>query len=181
MNQTETEKLLTIIQRSYPNHFKEFDSDVFEAQTRLWQRSLADYSYRDIAYAFEMWINTQKFPPTLAEFKHTVVKLSKPTALLSPETAWETVSNAVRKYGSYGQERAFATFSEPIKRAVRNVGGWQKICQTELGQPWDFLRKNFLECYKDFSTIENQQYLLPESVLHQLQQMTDQKQLESKK
>ena len=179
----ETEKLLTAIQQSYPIYFKEFNAESFEGQAKLWQRSLANHEYRDVVNAFEIWLNTEKYPPSLAEFKPVVARFKNPEAFLSPERAWELVTTAVRKYGSYNSERAFATFSEPIKRAVRNIGGWQKICQTDLGREWDFLRKNFIETYQDFSQEAKEQELLPASVLHRLQEMTGQskqERLESK-
>lgn len=160
---------MNIIQRSYPNFFKEFDHEAFEVQAKLWHRSLAECEYRDVVMAFEYWINTEKYPPSLAEFKPLVVKTKNPQAFISPERAWEAVDSAVRRFGSYNQEKAFQTFSEPIKRAVRAVGGWQKICSTELGRDWDFLRKNFTDAFNDFSQDDREQHLLPTAVLKQLQ------------
>lgn len=158
----------------YPIAFKGFNPENFESQVNLWHRSLADCDYKDVVNAFEIWLNTEKYPPTLAEFKPVVLRFRNPDVFISPERAWEIVSNAVRKFGSYNSERAFETFSEPIKRAVRNVGGWQKICQTELGREWDFLRKNFIDVYQDFSQDAKEQELLPASVLHRLQELTKQ-------
>lgn len=172
---------MNTIQRSYPNFFKEFDHEAFEVQAKLWYRSLADYNYRDIVTAFEFWINTEKYPPSLAEFKEIVVKIKNPQSNISGERAWEQVNNAVRRFGSYNQDKAFATFSEPIKRAVRNVGGWQKICQTELGREWDFLRKNFIDVYNDFNAENRENELLPTPVLHRLQELMRQNQLEKPK
>lgn len=160
----------------YPIAFKDFNPENFEAQVNLWQRSLADCEYRDVVNAFEIWLNTEKYPPTLAEFKPVVIRFTNPGAFLSSQKAWETVTIAVRKYGSYNSERAFETFSEPIKRAVRNVGGWQKICQTELGRDWDFLRKNFIDAYDDFGQETKEQELLPISVLERLYEITGEKQ-----
>ena len=162
---------------SYPTFFKDFNVENVEVQVNLWQRSLADCEYRDVVNAFEIWLNTEQYPPSLGQFKPLVAKLRNPSAFISPERAWETVTIAVRKYGSYNSERAFETFTEPIKRAVRYVGGWQKICQTELGRDWDFLRKNFVEAYEDFGQEVKQQELLPVAVLHRLQEMTGQTQL----
>ena len=176
---------MTIIQRSYPNFFKEFDVEAFEVQTKLWQRSLADFEYRDIVHAFEYWINTEKYPPSLAEFKPIILRFKNPNSIVSPERAWEVVDSAVRKFGSYNQEKAFATFSEPIKRAVRAVGGWNKICSTELGRDWDFLKRNFIEAFNDFGLEAREQELLPTPILHRLQEAMKlekpQQQLEQKK
>jgi hypothetical protein len=130
-------------------------------------------------HAFELWVNTEIHPPNLAQFKPTVAKLRNPEKFISPEKAWEDVSSAVRRFGSYNEVQAFSTFTEPIKRAVRAIGGWQKVCQTELGREWDFLRKNFMDSYKDFNIEEKEQVLLPVSVLQRLQQQPV-KQLENK-
>lgn len=110
-----------------------------------------------------------------------VKKQRSPEKFISAEKAWEIVDYAVRKFGSYNQEKAYTTFTEPIKRAVRNVGGWQKVCQTELGQPWEFLRKNFISAYKEFNAEHREQVMLPESILLRLQEMSGEKQLEHKK
>lgn len=171
MNTQETAQLLTIIQKSYPTFHKDFDPEVFDFQVKLWARSLADYTLLQCKMAFEKWVNTQGFPPQLNQFKETLVTTIKPNSIISPEKAWEAVSDAVKRFGSYGQEKAFQTFSEPTKRAVRNIGGWQKICETELGQKWDFLRKNFIETYKEFSTSETEQYLLPPDTLRRIQEL----------
>lgn len=158
----------------YPNYFKDFSVENVEFQINMWHRSLADCEIHDVMNAFEVWINTEERPPTLPKFKPVISRFKNPNTFMSPERAWEIVSDAVRKYGSYNSERAFATFSEPIKRAVRNIGGWQKICQTELGREWDFLRKNFIEAYQDFGQESREQELLPASILHRLQELTKQ-------
>jgi hypothetical protein len=178
MNRQETEKLLTVILNAYPTFFRDFTPENFEIQANLWQNSLADCDYQDAVNAFKLWFNTEEYPPTLPKFKPVIMRFRNPSAFISPERAWEIVSDAVRKYGSYNSEQAFATFSEPIKRAVRNIGGWQKICQTELGRDWDFLRKNFIDVYQDFSQEVKEQELLPVSVLHRLQEVTGQKKQE---
>jgi hypothetical protein len=177
LNRQETEKLLTIIQKCYKkntsdsvNNRKEFDVEAFEVQVTFWQRSLADYNWTECITAFEYWINTEEYIPTLSEFKPIVARFRKPESFISPERAWEVVSEAVKRFGSYNSEEAFKTFSEPIKRAVRNVGGWQKICETKLGEPWDHLRRNFMLAFNDFDQEIQEQEILPISILRRLQQ-----------
>lgn len=176
----ETEKLLTLIQNFYPNHFKDFDPEMIEIQAKLWQRSLSEYTWAEVMTTFEVWVNTEIYPPRLAEFKPLVAKYKNPSAFVSPERAWEVVDSAVRRFGSYNQEKAFKTFSEPIRRAVRAIGGWQKVCSTELGRDWDFLKKNFIEAFTDFGQDAKEQELLPQSVLNRLQELSQSK-LESPK
>lgn len=118
--------------------------------------------------ALEYWINTQDKAPKISQFKPIIAKLKNPEAFTSPEKAWEVVNSAVKRFGSYGPEKAFETFSEPIKRAVQSVGGWQRICETELYK-WDWLRKNFMDAYNDFGQEVKEQELLPTEILHKLQ------------
>lgn len=163
---------MTIIQKTYPNFFRDFDPEAIEIQSTFWRRSLAEYGWSEVMTAFDYWINTQDRPPSLAQFKAIVAKLKNPEAFISPERAWEAVDSAVRCFGSHRSQEALSTFTEPIKRAVQSVGGWQKICETNLGQSWDFLRKNFMEAYNDFGLETKEQELLPTQVLHRLQQMS---------
>lgn len=143
----------------------------------MWQNIFSDVTYQEMFTAFNAWFATEVFPPAPVNLNELIKRFHSPQTFISPETAWEGVNSAVKRFGSYNQAKAFATFSEPTRRAVNNIGGWQKVCQTELGQPWEFLRKNFIECYKEFNSDNKQQALLPESVLHRLQELTAQKQI----
>lgn len=164
--------MLTCIHQFYPNHFKkeDFNEDTFAFQRNIWQRGLSDFTYKECLTTLEIWLNQEKFPPTLAEFKPLIAKMKNPEAFISPEKSWETVHRAVRRFGWSNEAKALETFSEPIKRAVRAVGGWQRICSTPDGKEWDFLRKNFIECYEEFSSDTQEQFLLPPTILKQLQE-----------
>jgi hypothetical protein len=180
MDKPETEKLLIYIQKAYPNHFKDFDPETFEFQATLWHRALAEFSAKEGLAIFEYWANTEKFPPTLAEFKELAARSKNPIAFLSAEKAWETVDKAVRKFGWNNQDKAFNSLKPNVIRAVQSIGGWQKVCQTPLGQEWDFLKKNFKSAYDEWQEETQDQALLPPSVLSRLQEMAVHKALEHK-
>jgi hypothetical protein len=169
MNHEETVRLLTTIRSSYDIKF--FDEQAFEMQAKMWQRALVDVPLNEAATIFEIWVNTEERPPTLAAFKKLLAKNKNPELFQSAETAWETVDYAVRKYGWNNELKALETFSEPTKRAVRNIGGWQKICQTPLGNEWNFLRKDFINVYEDFSQNQKEEKLLPTQILRKIQQI----------
>lgn len=173
---------MTIIQKSYPTLFRDFDPEGFAIQTKLWGNAFYDFTFQECFAAFEIWLNTEVYPPQPVQLKNILKKIAQPKndLILSPEMAWETVDRAVRRYGSYGQEQAFNGFTEQTKRAVRNVGGWQRICSTELGKEWDFLRKNFIEAYNDFGADDKQQELLSTPILQRLQEMKQQHTLENR-
>jgi hypothetical protein len=177
MNTLEAGKLLTIIQTTYRNHFKDFDSEVLQLQANIWAKLFENISMEEAYTALMAWMATEKFPPTPAELIHLVSRNKRPEIFVSAEKAWEAVSEAVRRFGWNNQERALETFSGPIRRAINSIGGWQKICQTELGREWDFLRKNFMESFEEFGQEEKDQNLLPTTVLNRLAEMNGQAKL----
>lgn len=172
--------MLTYIRKTYPNQFKDFEPEDFEFQVTLWQRALAEFSAKESLAIFEYWANTEKFPPSLAEFKQLAAKAKNPAAFLSAEKAWETVDKAVRKFGWCNQDWAFKALQPNVIRAIKSIGGWQKICQTPIGQEWDFLKKNFKSAYDEWQEEIQDQALLPTNVLGRLQEMATQKALEHK-
>ena len=88
--------------KAYPTYFKDFNPEDFEVQAKLWQRSLTDHEYRDVVNAFEIWLNTEKYPPSLASLSLWWRDLKTRTPFYRLK-AWELVTTAVRKYGSYNQ------------------------------------------------------------------------------
>jgi hypothetical protein len=174
MNTQEAGKLLTIIQTTYRNHFKDFEVEMLALQHSIWAKLFENISMEEAYTALMAWMAKEKFPPTPAELIHLVSKNKRPEIFVSAEKAWEAVSEAVRRFGWNNQERAFETFSGPIRRAINSIGGWQKVCQTELGREWDFLRKNFMESFEEFGREDKDQTLLPTTVLNRLAEMNNQ-------
>ena len=170
---------MSIIQTSYKSHFRDFDDENFKLQINMWQKIFENVSFEEAYTAFMAWISTETFPPMPANLNELIKKAKNPNVFLSAEKAWEIVDRAVRKFGWANSERAFETFPPNVVRAVKSIGGWQKICQTPLGQEWDFLKKNFRAAYDEWQEEDQEQALLPTNVLTRLQTMS-QKQLETK-
>jgi Domain of unknown function (DUF6475) len=147
------------------------EEEIFEMQREIWQRSFAEYSYRDVMTAFEIWLTTEPFPPTVAELRRTVSKVKNPELFISAEKAWEQVATAVRKFGWCNESLALETLSSNAKRAIQNIGGWQKLCAANEKE-WDFRRKDFLEIYGEFEQEAQEQKLIPEHVIKRIQEET---------
>jgi hypothetical protein len=173
MNLDETKQLLSIIREVYPSR-NEFNPESFDVVAKMWQRVFHNVTFKDLGTAFEIWFAKEKFAPTPTELNRIVKSLQNPEAFISAETAWETVHKAVIRYGNPQEAKAFDTFTSRIKRAVKAVGGWQVICATPDGSQWNFLRKNFMEAYDEFSSVENDQLLLPPNTLKKIQERLEQ-------
>ena len=137
-------------------------------QRSMWQNVFSDCTYQELFTAFNVWLATEPFPPTLAHINELVKRARNPKAFVTAELAWETVGNAVRKYGWSNQEKAMDSFSPNIRRAIQNIGGWQKLCASNEKE-WDFRRKDFLSIYEEFVTETKNQELIPTNILKRLQ------------
>ena len=67
MNLEETHKLLTIMRAGYQNFHKnsDFDEELLMIQRGMWQNAFSDCSYEEVFTAFNIWLATEPFPPTL--------------------------------------------------------------------------------------------------------------------
>lgn len=154
----------------YQNFHKnsDFDEELFMIQRGMWQNAFSDCSYEEVFTAFNIWLATEPFPPTLFAINKLVKRNRNPESFVSAETAWEKVGNAVRRYGWSNQDKAMNTFSPNIRRAIQNIGGWQKLCASNEKE-WDFRRKDFLDIYEEFETESVNQELIPTNILKRLQ------------
>lgn len=141
----------------------------------MWHSAFKDEDFLTVFKCTQKHIMQKTFPPTIAELREEVVKVTNKGALMSPEEAWEIVIKAIKRYGYYQQSEAFATFSEPIRRAVKAIG-WQDICRSEnIG----IERANFFKMFNALDQGNREEALLPKEIYQKLQQMTEQKALEN--
>ena len=162
----------TAYQHVYRNQisFKDVnEEEIFEMTRELWQRAFSEYAYSDVMLAFEVWLAQEPFPPTIAGFRKVITKIKHPELFISAEKAWEEVAKAVRKFGWPNQEKAMETLSSNAKRAIQNIGGWQKLCSAD-SKEWDFRRKDFLEVYDEFEKESQNQKLIPQHVIKRIQE-----------
>lgn len=167
---------MTIIRASYPNSYREsnFDETAFMLQRGMWQNGFSDCTYDEVFTAFNIWLATEPFAPTFAEMNKLVKRNRNPEAFVSAETAWEKVGDAVRKYGWSNQNKAMDSFTPNIRRAIQNIGGWQRLCEANLKE-WDFRRKDFLDIYEEFEIEAQHQELIPTHILKRLQEQAGQR------
>lgn len=174
MTKEETIKLFLIIKGSYPNHFKTTDEITFKLTSEMWFSAFKDQTYQTVLKVTQKYILEHVYPPTIAELREEVVKITNPNALISPENAWESVILAIKRYGYYRQSEALQTFSEPIKRAVRAIG-WGNICKSEnIG----IERANFFKFYNALGKQDREQAIIPSDIYKKLQEITNKKALE---
>lgn len=125
----------------------------------LWYLQLKDLDYKVAEAAVNKWAATNKWSPTIADIRETAASI---TLGELPEwgEAWEEVTLAVRRYGSYRAGEALKSLSPLARKAVERLG-FREICFSENQ---DALRANFRMIYESLAEREKKQAQLPEGL-----------------
>lgn len=129
------------------------------ASMDFWYMSLNDIPYEIAENAVMEHICTNIYPPNIAEIRKLCMERCK-TPVLSFDEAWGVVQKALRDYGFYNPEKAFATMDELTLSVVKNLG-WSRLCQSE-NPTAD--RANFREAYQAKADEMRNNNQLPEFV-----------------
>lgn len=131
-------EVMGVLAAAYPN---------FQLTTQtiaVYVRILADMPDEVLEAASLDCVSKCRFFPTIAELRDAAYaiatnRLAAPTAY----EAWDEVVHQIRDVGSYGSP----VFSHPwIGTAVRQIGGWFNVCQSENSIAD---RARFVQCYED--------------------------------
>lgn len=95
----------------------------------LWYERLKDIPYKVAETALNEWVDTNKWPPTIADIRE------KSSTIVNGEiedwgAAWEETIRAIRKYGVYNMEDALNSLS-PMARKITQQIGYKHLCLSE--------------------------------------------------
>lgn len=155
MNKQQFATLAIAIKSAYPA------SKILEdtASMDFWFMMLQDMDYKVAENAIAEHICTNIYPPNIAEIRKLCVeRMQKP--VLPFDEAWGVVQSAMRNYGFYNPQEAFATMDELTLSVVKNLG-WSRLCQSE-NPTAD--RANFREVYEAKAKKVQNNMQLPEFV-----------------
>lgn len=120
-----------------------YNKEFTEEQATVWYDFFKNETYDNFRNAVKRIIPKKQFMPSIAELKSEIALLSNPVLQLNADKEWENVLNAVRKYGSYNEEKAMNSLDPYTRSIVRQVG-FRRICMSEAIQ-WE--RKEFMELF----------------------------------
>ena len=95
---------------------------------QLWYMELEDISYEQASVILRRYVSTNRFPPTIADFREGVAEMSGADGNWSE--GWSTFLEAVRKYGYYQKEEALASMDDVTRMTVKRLG-WKDLCTSE--------------------------------------------------
>lgn len=155
MNKQQFATLAIAMKSAYPA------SKILEdnASMDFWFMMLQDIDYKVAENAIAEHICTNIYPPNIAEIRKLCAdRMQKP--VLPFDEAWGVVQKALRDYGFYNPEKAFATMDELTLSVVKNLG-WSRLCMSE-NPTAD--RANFREAYEAKAKKVQNNMQLPEFV-----------------
>lgn len=125
MDKQEFSKIALAIKSAYPNFTVLQDN----ASKDIWYMMLADIPYNIAQPATLELLSTNKYPPSIAEFRE---KCTSYTTLPTKDygEAWESVLRAVNKFGYMQELEALESLDEITRRCVKRLG-FINICHSE--------------------------------------------------
>ena len=131
------------------------DADAFN----VWYTLLQDIDYKIAQAAIQKYMMTNKFPPTIADIREQATNICAGEQTLWSD-GWEEVIMAIRRYGSYNEEKALENMSDITRQCVKRLG-YQELCRSES---FEVDRANFRMIYEQIANREHEKAKLPSSM-----------------
>lgn len=155
MNRAEVIKLIRVCSanyRNWPEEGKEQDT------VMLWESMLADMPYEIGKAAVKAHISRSVYPPTIADIREAARSLTE--SHISAIESWGMVTEAIRKYGYYNEQKALESLPPEVASMVRRFS-WRELCLSE--QP-DVMRAQWRMAWENHVKNEKEYGVLPQDV-----------------
>lgn len=139
-----------------------------EQAIELWYYQLKDLDYKVAEAALNKWAATNKWSPTIADIRETAADITI-GELPDWGEAWQEVTFAIKRFGSYRAGDALKSLSPLTKKSVERLGYMQLCASENIAAD----RANFRMIYETLAEREKKQAQLPEGLkqlIGQLQQ-----------
>ena len=103
MNRDEVVAILGVLKTSYPRFYAGMTKEEMYSTIDLWNEMFAHENSQLVVMAVKNLINTFKFPPTIADVKEEMYKLTEEERQ-SPIEIWNLIKKAIRNSGYYSYE-----------------------------------------------------------------------------
>lgn len=157
MTREETQKLLMMIEATYPN-FKISDATPI---INSWHLTLQEFSANDVAIALETFKRTDRsgFAPQVGQLVDCIFK-AQDMAQMSAVEAWGIVSRAVRNSG-YNAQKEFDKLPDLCKKVVGSPSQLHNWSQTDLVVLEGSIAKQFQISYEIMAKREREYSRMP--------------------
>lgn len=156
MTKKETAQVLAAISSAYPNHDRFASEQAVEGMATIWAATFAEDDAKLVQLAVAKHIQTNKWPPSIAEIREIMLAIQCPD-MIEPDEAWIAVTDLLYAGGDY--EDQSDKLPELIRTAVKAVG-WSNLRelrrQAVVGGKPGLDRVAFMDIYKPLYERERQ-------------------------
>lgn len=132
----------------------------------LWYYQLKDIDYKVAEAAINKWAATNKWSPTIADIRETAASITL-GELPDWGEAWQEVTLAIKRFGSYRAGEALNSLSPLTRKAVERLGYMQLCASENIAAD----RANFRMIYEQLQQREKKQAQLPDGLKTLIAQM----------
>ena len=146
-----------------------------EQAMELWFAQLQDIPYEVAEVGLNKWVALNKWSPSIADIREMASSIQFGDVPDWGE-AWQEVSNAVRRYGSYRPNEALESMSPLTRKATERIG-FVNICMSENPSAE---RASFRMIYENLVEREKKDAQIPMPLKNLISQMQNTNMIEEK-
>lgn len=125
----------------------------------LWYKELCDIPYRVAEAALRKWVAVSKWSPSIADIREQAATVQAGEIPLWSD-GWDNCCRVIRKYGSYGADKAMAELTGITKETVKRLG-FRELCMSENPMAD---RANFRIIYEQIAECKKTSMQIPDTL-----------------
>ena len=161
MNREEVIKVLAYLKVAYPNFYKDMKREKAEETINLYQEMFTDSDFKIVAVIVKEWIQTEKFPPTIADIKQKIYSLTTQEKL--PTDLWASLKKAISN-SAYNSVEEFDKLPAECKMFIKNPSQLKELSQNDSEINNTVVKGQFLKQIEVIQKrIKEEKQMLPEA------------------
>jgi hypothetical protein len=173
MTRQEALAVMAMLKTAYPTFYKNYSKDEINAAVNLWATMFSEEPIQVVTEAIKALMCTLKFPPTIADVKEKIRKITQPDEMTEME-AWDLVRRAITYYNA---SEAFANLPLILKKIVGSPNTLREWALMDIETVNSVIQSNFMRSYKALAAQEKERAMLPESTKQMIAGITESRML----
>ena len=160
--------ILGILKTAYPRFYANMTKSEAEETIALWQEMFKDTDIRVLTIAVKRLITHLEFPPTIADVKKEIVKITtkQESNIDYWQEAFKMMSNA-----NYMQKEEFDTYSDVCKKFFGNVDNLRSYGTMDRKEVINNIQPRFLKYVENYQKEAKENMMLPNDYKKMVQKL----------
>ena len=161
LNREEVIKVLAFLKVAYPSFYKNMRREEAEETINLYREMFADCDFKVVAVIVKEWIQSEKFPPTVADIKQKIYSLTTQEKL--PMDLWASLKKAIGN-SAYNSVEEFDKLPTECKMFIKNASQLKELSQNDSEINNTVVKGQFLKQIEVIrKRIREEKQMLPET------------------